>query len=427
MTFANDNAKRSLAYITTRVFWPPKSGHEVHIYNYCRALHKQFGYDIDAFVFGDKVNAEALRGSAPEFLRQVIVGEDVSAANVVLNMVSKGVLSRVPWTLQSLLYYSKANCAILDSVNREADYDVFFVDMVRLAPYLDALPVKPRLCVLDMGDMLSKRYFRQIESISADSNVGGAFSDKLPGPLRRVLRAKAVQAAILKGEGNLMRKAERYWAERYDKVILVSTVETEELNALLGEDKAVTVRVGTDCDFFGQRSPKKGTGLVSFVGDMRTAANSDTVKVMVERILPLCRNVRQMLFVGRCPDGLKDLYRDNPKVRFTGVVDDIRDAIKGTNVFLAPMAYGTGVKIKVVEAMAMAMPVVTNSIGAEGIPATDGVHWLRADEDADIAANVDILLADPARCDQMGAVAQALARETYSWQATTAAFREAGL
>ena len=101
--------------------------------------------------------------------------------------------------------------------------------------------------------------------------------------------------------------------------------------------------------------------------------------------------------------------------------------VKKTNVFLAPMAYGTGVKIKIVEAMAMGMPVVTNPIGAEGIPGENGVHWYVGNSDTEIAEYIDQLLADPADCAEMGENAQRLVDETFSWNAATKAFAKAGL
>lgn len=420
--------QKKILYLTSRVFWPTKSGHEVHIYNYCRALNEKYGYCVDVYIFEDQKNVEAALKDKPAFLRNIICGEKVTKLNILGNGIGKTVLGKEHWPLQASLYFNKANCEKMQRMNEQEHYDVLFVDMIRLAPYIRAFPKDTMLTVLDMGDLLSKRYKRQISSVSENSNIGGAYTDNMSKGMQSIFKPKWIQTAILKTENKLMEKAEIFWAEKYDSVILVSTVETEELNRKLSKPKAVTVRVGVDSDFFGEeRQIEKGTGLISFVGDMRTAANSDTVGYVISNILPLCKNVKQASFIGKCPDSLREAYQQNSLVRFTGMVPDLRDEVKRTNVFLAPMAYGTGVKIKIVEAMAMGMPVVTNPVGAEGIPGENGVHWFVGNNDAEIAGYVDRLLSDPQACSEMGKNAQCLVDGSFSWNAATKAFAKAGL
>ena len=419
---------KKILYLTSRVFWPTKSGHEVHIYNYCRALKEKYNYIVDVYIFEEEKKVDEVIINKPAFIRNVVCGAKLSKMNIFGNVFYRTVLSKEHWSLQSSLYYNKKNCKKLEELNNSEHYDVLFVDMVRLAPYIRAFSTVPTLTVLDMGDMLSKRYKRQISSVNERSNVGGAYTDGMSKRLQSLLKPKWMQKIILNTENKLMDAAEVFWAEQYDSVILVSTVETEELNKKLSKPKAVTVRVGVDSDYFGgDLDIQKGIGLVSFVGDMRTAANSDTVSHIISTILPLCKAVKQISFIGKCPDTLKDSCNDTEKIHFTGMVPDLRSEVKKTNVFLAPMAYGTGVKIKIVEAMAMGMPVVTNSIGAEGIPGENGIHWFVGNTDYEIAGYVDELLANPEKCQEMGQNAKRLIDETFSWDAATRAFAKAGL
>ena len=73
-------------------------------------------------------------------------------------------------------------------------------------------------------------------------------------------------------------------------------------------------------------------------------------------------------------------FDTNKIVHFSGKVSDLRGEVKKGMVFLAPIAYGTGIKTKILEAMAMEMPVVTNSVGAEGIPGVNGKHWCASEQ-----------------------------------------------
>ena len=420
--------QKKLLYLASRVFWPTKDGHEVHILNYCRALHEKYGYTVDVYIFEKQEIVEKALADKPGFLRNVIAADRISKADILKNVLTKTVFGKESWSLQSCLYVSQANGKRLERQNLREHYDVLFVDMVRLAPYIRSFAGVPCRKVLDMGDLLSKRYKRQIASVNRNSNIGGAFTNRMPKAMRSVLKAKWLQAAILTVENKLMEKAEVFWAEKYDSVILVSEVETEELNRKLAQPKAVTVHVGVDCEYFGAGPwPAKVPGLAVFVGDMYTAANVDTVNYIASNILPLCKKVKQVELIGRCAAGLQETYRQNGKIHFAGMVPDLRSEVKKANVFLAPMAYGTGVKIKIVEAMAMGMPVVTNRIGAEGIPGEHGVHWLVGSSEQEIAGYVDELLDDPRRCAEMGRNAQQLVEETFSWDAATRAFARAGL
>lgn len=420
--------QKKLLYLTSRVFWPAQSGHEVHIFNYIKALSEKYGYCVDVYILEKKATIDAALKNKPAFIRNIICGEKIAKHHIVENILCETILNREHWPIQAALYFDKANVKKLEELNHREHYDVLFVDMIRLAPYIRAFSHQKPFAVLDMGDLLSKRYRRQIANVHESSSVGGAYTSNMPKVVQSMLRPKWIQVAILKVENQLMEKAETLWAERYDSVILVSTVETEELNRKLTAAKAVTVHVGIDTQYFSEdMGMEKGSGLISFVGDMRTAANRDTVNDIALHILPLCKKVKQAVLVGKCPADLMNAYRQNERIHFTGMVPDVRKEIKRTNVFLAPMAYGTGVKIKIVEAMAMGMPVVTNPIGAEGIPGTNGVHWYVGNNEKEIAEYVDKLLSDPNHCGEMGQNAQQLADEIFSWDAATNAFAQAGL
>lgn len=419
---------KKLLYLTSRVFWPTKSGHEVHIYNYCKALNEKYGYCVDVYILDKKSEIDNAISNKPSFINNVFSGKSISKLDIISNLITKTVFNKEHWALQSSLYYSQKNKAYLEELDAKENYDVLFVDMIRLASYKTAFNRNGIHTVLDMGDILSKRYDRQISNVSDSSNVGGAYTNGMSKSFQSILSPKCVQKAILRIESRLMKKSEISWAEKYDSVILVSTVETEELNHKLSKPKAVTVRVGVNCEYFGEaREYTVKDNYVSFVGDMRTAANSDTVELITSSIIPLCKNVDRVVFVGKCSDQIKEKYSENKKVFFTGMVPDIRDEVKNTSVFIAPMAYGTGVKIKIVEAMAMGMPVVTNSIGAEGIPGINGKHWFIGNTCEEIAGYIDELITDTCKRSVMGRNAQELINDTFSWDAATSAFKDAGL
>jgi glycosyltransferase involved in cell wall biosynthesis len=106
------------------------------------------------------------------------------------------------------------------------------------------------------------------------------------------------------------------------------------------------------------------------------------------------------------------------KVIFTGRVDDVRDFLKKCKVFVCPMTFGSGIKTKNLEAMAMGLPVVTSLIGAENINAKHGEQWFVEDTDDDFAKAVISLLEDQELREKVGSAGRKFVESRFSWEIT---------
>ena len=131
--------------------------------------------------------------------------------------------------------------------------------------------------------------------------------------------------------------------------------------------------------------------------------------------------------VGRYPETVGAEYKENRRIRLLGKVQDIRPVIQSTQVFVAPILYGSGIKTKIVEAMAMGMPVVTNAIGAEGMDVMDGRELLLAETPDGIAQAVERLMQDETLRLELGERAQAYVRANHDWREIQKVFGEMGL
>lgn len=151
--------------------------------------------------------------------------------------------------------------------------------------------------------------------------------------------------------------------------------------------------MGVDCPFYTSGpEPSPRPGVVSFLGDMRAAANADSLRYIADEVLPLIGPDVMLEVVGTASEDLIDEFKSNNQIRFLGRVEDTRAALRSTSVFLAPIAYGTGIKTKILEAMAIGVPIVTNAIGNEGIGLIDCVDAFVADGATGQAAAVRRLL-----------------------------------
>lgn len=419
---------KKILLVATRQFWPPFDGHEVELYNYCRGLHEKYGYDIDVFAFAEEISDGSENAAHPAFLSRVYYASKVKAATKLGNVIGKSLLSSKRWPLQASLYYSKHNVMRISALMEDNRYEAVIVDMVRLATYYDAIRHYPCKKILHIEDMLHKRYKRQLEVLTPQSNIAGAYHEKLPGPIQSMLNSVWIKKMVLKLEIPRMEKAEQFYSEQYDRVTFVSALETTEFNEKYHTNKAITLSMGVDYSYYSQMiTVNKVPGMVTFVGDFRTAANADSVRMIAHDVLPHCRLVKKMVCVGICPRELADEFKENKIIHFTGKVVDLRKHVKEGMVFLAPIAFGTGIKTKIVEAMAMGMPVVTNSIGAEGLDVHNGQELIIADTPKEIANAVTYLLNDPVLREEIGRNGQRYVREHHDWNTIFETFGKMGL
>jgi glycosyltransferase involved in cell wall biosynthesis len=165
-----------------------------------------------------------------------------------------------------------------------------------------------------------------------------------------------------------------------------------------------------------------------FSGSMNWAPNIDGVSYFCEEILPLilarkpdCR----VAIVGRTPPpSITHLAEINPQVVVTGTVPDIRTYLWGSQVCIVPLRIGGGTRLKIYEAMAARLPVVSTTVGAEGLPVSDGENILLADDPRQFAEACLKLLSDGANRRRLAEQAWELVAARFSWKQAAESFMQ---
>ena len=420
-------ARKKLLFVTTRLFWPTDEGHKVLLYNYCKGLHEYYKYDIYLYSFLER-GQEVKKDGQPAFIKKVYAARPVNAWQKIRGVVCRSILPPGRWSFQSAMYFSRANVRNIQRLLEKLQPDAVIVDMIRLSPYFCAVRdcKGPRL--LFMEDALSKRYIRQIQAASTESGIAGRFGESLPGFVNRIINAKMFKNRILAGESRRLEKEEVRAARSYDSVIYVNAAEAREINQKSGRENSNTETMGPHCYYFGAPiEVEKIPNTLSYVGNMGVAANADAVRMIMDKILPLIPSRPVIHFIGSAPEDLKKEYKDHPQCVFEGRVDDVRMSVRATEVVLSPIAYGTGVKTKVIEGMAMSMPVVTNALGIDGLSVRVGRDLLMSDDFHEIAAMVEDLLHDPGKRNELGQNGYAYALENHRWEDIYKVFGQMGL
>jgi glycosyltransferase involved in cell wall biosynthesis len=155
---------------------------------------------------------------------------------------------------------------------------------------------------------------------------------------------------------------------------------------------------------------------VVFQGTLRYPPNADAARVLVREIGPALRELvpgARIRLVGTTAPALESLA-DPPAVTLVGQVDDIADELAVADLVVVPVRFGSGTRLKVLEAFAHRVPVVSTTLGAEGLGAEDGVHLLVADRAPDIARACARLLGDVALRQALTARAHELFVEHYA-------------
>ncbi len=415
---------KKLLFVTTRRFWPTDSGHKVTLYHYCKGLHEELGYEI--FLYSFLEADQKANNDKPEFIYKVMYAHNISPMEIIKNILCK-TLSKEEWPIQCSLYYSRTNKRKIREYCNDIKPDVIITDMLRLAPYIEAFKDIECKKILDLDDLLSKRYFRQLSYLNNDTGIAGQYGKKLP-PFLNILLRGWYKKYVLKYEAQKCRKAEILFGKVYDSVILVSEIEKEYFNQVLGENRSYTVTMGCDYKFFSESvSVEKVNNTLSFVGNFEWPANIDSLEYIVNQVMPLIKSEVTLFVVGKCPDKIMEKYSENKNIKFTGRVKDLREYVTSTKIFLAPILYGSGIKTKIVEAMAMGMPVVTNSIGAEGLNVQDGIELFVIDSPVKMAEKVDELLNNESELKRIGEKAQKHAKDNLDWIHIYQKFYDMGL
>lgn len=195
-----------------------------------------------------------------------------------------------------------------------------------------------------------------------------------------------------------------------------------------GARNVLAIHNGVDSDYFAPvgRSAPDGSGpTLLFTGAMDYFANIDGVLWFASEVFPLVKQVfptARFMIAGRNPPASVQKLNRNPDVVVTGFVPDMRDCYREADLCVIPLRIARGIQNKVLEAMAMATPVVATSAALAGINARDQQHLLVADSPRDFARQVIHLLSSGGIREQIVHEALALVRSQYNWSVCLSPF-----
>jgi len=243
------------------------------------------------------------------------------------------------------------------------------------------------------------------------------------------IQGNSLKKNYLRTQWRKMVRFEREMCQFFDSVVAVSIEDREQIKNEYAASEVFDVPTGVDIDFFTPSGRENvNSKNVVFTGSMDWLPNEDGIRYFTEEILPIIRRTIpdvSLTVVGRKPyASLLELSKKDSLIYVTGRVEDVRPYMERAAVYIVPLRVGGGTRLKIFEAMAMKKAIVSTTIGAEGLPVTDGNELRIADTPETFAAAVIELLNNPQMATEMGHQACETVRAKFGWSGVAQRFTE---
>lgn len=359
----------NILFLTQRVPYPPNKGDKLRAFHEIKFLSQH--HEISLVCLADNKEDFAYKDALQNFCQSVdIVAHSrlISNTRALLGLA----FSSEPLT-RAFFYVPKLQKLVFRKLAQQS-FDLVFVYCSSMAQYVGKVDSIPR--VIDFVDVDSGKWLQYAQVTAFPKNL------------------------VYRLESRRLCKYEQWLASTYQHVFLVSPNEVEEFRRVVCPCDTITaLSNGIDMECFSPSSVPYDPHSLIFTGTMDYFANVETVLYFVREIFPLIqREIPEATFsvVGSNPvKELRQLGIKNTHIIVTGFVKHIQPYFQKAGVFVAPMRIARGIQNKILEAMAIGVPVVTTSIGFEGIPATPGVDIFVEDQPEQFARQVIRLMTNP--------------------------------
>ncbi len=334
-----------ILYLCHRFPFPPRRGGKIRPFNMIRHLSHSHDVTVASLVRSD-AEADDARGIAP-YCHRFEAARVRPAAQVVRMAL------RLPTPAPSSMgfFYSRSLAQTVDRLLQETSFDLLFVHCSSVAQYVAAVTGIPK--VLDFGDM--------------DSHKWLDYARFKPVPLNLAFWLEGVK----------LRREERRLASRFDICTTTTRAEWETLESYRCGVDTDWFPNGVDSEYFVPGDGHYDPNLISFVGRMDYFPNQEAMFNFCANVLPLLRQRKPSLrlqIIGADPSRAVRRLGHLAGVSVTGSVPDVRPYVRASAAMVAPLNIARGTQNKLLESMAMGVPVVSSPLAAAGVDAVPGEH-----------------------------------------------------
>lgn len=387
-----------ILFLSTRAPVPPNTGHFQRTFNTIKQISK---YSTVYFIgFYDKKtdrkSTELIDIELSKYCDEVYIRFITEEHSKLFETLSAaiGIIGNKPYIAKK--YFKKHIRDIISDVIAREKIDLVHLDMLPLyeySKYIDDVPI-----LLTNHNVESLRLARRANN---ENNI----------ILRYVLRKQAIK--LFNYEKNAIKSISH--------CIVVSDEDKSYLSKFNPSCKFYVIPNGVDTEYYKpKKKHNKNLPVILWVGNMADPYNRQGIQYFIHKVFKkIHAEVPDVLWliVGKePPDDLVKLQQEYTKnIQLIGYVDDVRNYYNNADVLVVPLLSGSGTKLKVIEGLGMGMPIVTTSIGAEGIDVQPGRDIEIANSADHFAKLVINLLKNQTKRDQIKKNARKIATEKYDW------------
>jgi glycosyltransferase involved in cell wall biosynthesis len=388
--FADSGSKPAALFLAAEAPYPMVGGGAIRTASLLEYLARNFSLDL--IVFREPGAPHAADAIPPGLVQKIDV--------VDLPFHSKHPLARVlrnasrlarnrPPLLDRFSGFEQQIAAIVSS----RKYDIAVLDHFWTAPYATVLRERSKRLALDLHNVDSAWH-----TSMADSERG----------LQASAFRRFAQAAL---------EFERQWLPQFDEILTTSAIDAALVREIV---PGAGVSVYPNALPYVAPPPRAERLEIVFSGNLEYPPNIQAVLFFNDKVWPALQSRWPQLrwkILSRNPAAIQSLAARDPRIVLTGFVDDAISVLAQSQVAIVPVLAGSGTRIKILEAWAARTPVVSTTLGAEGLQCRNGEHLLLADRPETFATAVSELLALPDDRARIGAAGRRLYEERYTWQA----------
>ncbi len=378
-----------ILYVCHRFPFPPKRGGKIRPFNMIRHLAQRHQVTV-ASLARSEAEARDGQGIAPHCHRFEVV--TVNNTVQALRMVA-----RLPTLRPSSFgyFYSAELAAQIRRLVSAERFDLIFVHCSSVAPYVS--DVEGPFKILDFGDMDSQKWLEYAHYKAFPLSAGYWL------------------------EGRKLEREEKRLARKFNLCTATTRAEWETLESYGTGTPADWFPNGVDSKAFSPGDEPYDPDTISFIGRMDYYPNQECMFDFCANTLPLLKSRRpdiKLIIVGADPSPAIRKLGEIPGVTVTGSVPEVQPYVRKSALMVAPLNIARGTQNKILEAMAMGVPVVTSGTAAGGVDALDREHFLVANSPAEYAAAILRIIEDPTERSRLALAGRARMLSHHAWDSS---------
>jgi len=377
----------NILYICHRFPYPAKDGSRVRSFNIINHFRQQGHKVWVCSMVRDAVEAQEGHGIKDycHDYRMAQTNETVQKLRMVGRLFT-------PQPSSMGYFYSSQMKQQIETLLAQQDFDLIYVHCSSVAQYVTQVKDVPK--ILDFVDMDSQKWLSFTQFKSFPINLGYWL------------------------EGTKLERAERKLSNEFDLCTTITRSECDTLDSFKQAGTSDWFSNGVDSEYFCPSVNDYKSHVVSFIGRMDYYPNEQAVSYFCHQILPLLREKMvnaQFIIIGAAPSDAVLKLAEIDGVTVTGFVDDVRDYVRDSAVMVAPLSIARGTQNKILEAMALGVPVVTSELGARGIDGDPDKDFMVATTPEQYCQLLFNLMSDPQLRQEFAQQGRVRIENNYSW------------